>query len=309
MQIEQIEKFLKYARIEYEVIRINQNNDKIEGFCPLNELRDNCITWTREKSYLKKEEFEKCKGVWVVCSKFDEFFNYNIGGYIFVQDPFSVFFSILDYCYDENKKRKSFIGNSSVVKTKKIGSNVVIGEHCTIDENVIIGDNVEIRNNVSITGNVQIGKDTTIFSGVKIGEEGYGYFTNVFGERKRVKHIGGVVIGSNCQIGENVVIARGCLGNTIIGDSVRIDSLSHIAHNVHIEDDAYVVCLVSLAGSSHVGRNAWIAPCASVANQASVGQNTILGLGAIVLKDIPDNAVVVGNPARIIRERNIGEEI
>ena len=58
-----------------------------------------------------------------------------------------------------------------------------------------------------------------------------------------------------------------------------------------------------------MGRNAWIAPCASVANQASVGQNTILGLGAIVLKDIPDNAVVVGNPARIIRERNIGEEI
>jgi len=59
-----------------------------------------------------------------------------------------------------------------------------------------------------------------------------------------------------------------------------------------------------VCGSSVIGDNVWIGVGSKILNKVKIGDNVYIGLGTIVIKDIPDNAVVVGNPGRIIRIGN-----
>jgi UDP-3-O-[3-hydroxymyristoyl] glucosamine N-acyltransferase len=126
------------------------------------------------------------------------------------------------------------------------------------------------------------------------------------GRYQRFPHVGGVRIGADVEIGSNVCIDRGSIGDTVICDGARIDNLVHVAHNVVIGENAVVIANAMLGGSARVERDSWIAPSASIMNQASVGAGAVVGLGAVVLRDVAANTVVAGNPAREL-ERKGGE--
>lgn len=301
---------MQYLRENKVLCQVKGNTEiSLSRFCPLNGLRDHCMTWAREPEYLHPKELGHYDGLCIVCTAFKTWKNFNGITFLFTEDPFRVYFSILDFYNQQKDKTGNHVGKTSVIKTTEIGKNVRIGEYCYLDDDVIIGDDVTIKNNVSIECPAQIGKGTIIGSGAVIGEAGFGYFTDIDGNRKRVPHIGGVQIGENTHIGENVCISRGCLGNTVIGNHVRIDNLTHIAHNVIIGDGAYIICNVSLCGSCEIGENAWISPGASIKNQAKIGRDAIVGLGAVVIHNIPEGSVVAGIPAEVIRMRKVGEEI
>lgn len=154
---------------------------------------------------------------------------------------------------------------------------------------------------------VTMGEGCVIGSGVVIGEPGFGF---AFDERNvayRMPHIGGVKIGDRVEIGANTVIDSGTLSPTIIEDDVKIDNLVHIAHNVHVGARTLVITQAGLHGSSRIGCDCWIGPGAHIRNKVKVGNNVLVGQCANVVKDVPDNVVVAGNPARIIRERREGE--
>ena len=51
-----------------------------------------------------------------------------------------------------------------------------------------------------------------------------------------------------------------------------------------------------------IGKNTYIAPGAIIKNQLTIGENSLIGMGAVVLADVEDNKVVVGIPAKVIRE-------
>ena len=55
--------------------------------------------------------------------------------------------------------------------------------------------------------------------------------------------------------------------------------------------------------------NVWIAKSAKVAPTAFIGSNVIIGAGSVVTKDVPDNVVVVGNPARVIKTIDDNEDL
>ena len=54
----------------------------------------------------------------------------------------------------------------------------------------------------------------------------------------------------------------------------------------------------------HIGKNCWIAAGVLIMPGITIGDNVIIGAGAVVTKDLPDNVIAVGNPARILREIN-----
>ena len=183
-----------------------------------------------------------------------------------------------------------------------IGKYVAIGHHCYIGKEVVLGDNVIIKNNVVIECPAQIGNNTIIWSGVVIGTDGYGYFKKEDGINYKVPHFGGVIIGKNCEIGANTCIDRGTLADTVIGDNVKIDNLCHIAHNVNIEDNVMITASVVLAGSSTVKEKVYIAPGAIILNQLTVDKNAFVTVGAVAMKNVHENTVVFGNPARVLRD-------
>ena len=196
--------------------------------------------------------------------------------------------------------------DTAVIKSKNVGENCFIGHHSFIGADVTLEDNVYVGHNVTIQNRVYIKENTIIGSGCVIGGDGFGYYKDDRGISKKVPHFGGVIIGKNVEIGSNTCIDRGTLDDTIIGDYVKIDNLCHIAHNVQIGEKSKVIALSVLAGSCKLGEAVYVAPGTLVKNQVKVGAGSVIGMGGMVLKDVEKGKVMVGAPAKVLR--NVTEE-
>ncbi|WP_413512328.1 sugar O-acetyltransferase [Myroides odoratus] len=109
--------------------------------------------------------------------------------------------------------------------------------------------------------------------------------------------------GKNTKIGKNVFINFDCvfldLGGITIEDHVliapKVNLLSE-AHPVLPENRHSLV-----PAPIHIKKNAWIGANATILAGVTIGENAIVASGAVVSKDVPDNAVVGGVPAKIIK--------
>lgn len=109
--------------------------------------------------------------------------------------------------------------------------------------------------------------------------------------------------GRHIRIGKNVFINTGCtfvdLGGITLEDGVLLaPKVSLITVNHPLEADKRRGIVLSPV---HIKQNAWIGAGAMVLAGVTVGKNAVVGAGAVVTKDVPDGAVVVGNPARIVK--------
>lgn len=175
--------------------------------------------------------------------------------------------------------------------TASIGANCVIGANCSVGARSIL------HPNVTLMDDVRIGADVVVNSGTVIGADGFGYERNEDFELEKFPHIGGVVIEDDVEIGSNTSIDRGTLGDTLIRSGARIDNQCHISHNVVIGRHAAVIAQSMVGGSAVVGDRGWLAPAAIIMNQAKIGERATVGLGAVVVKDVPDGLTVMGSPA------------
>ena len=298
IKINEILKFLKDNEIEHNYI--GDENLTIKDYSVPDNIKDNSILWVKDFKMVENLNFENYKNVLIVSSSIHNSIAVSVN-FLLSNNSKELFFSIISNFFN-NQLKESCIGINSIVETNYIGKDVYIGHNCYISSKVKIGDNVVIKNSVSIEGDVIIGNNTIISSGVVIGTDGYGYFQNSKGKNIKVPHLGGVIIGNDVEIGANTCIDKGTLGDTIIGDNVKIDNLCHIAHNVLIEDNVVVIALSMIGGSVVLKENSYIAPSASVMNQLTIGKNSIVGLGSVVIKEVDDKDVVVGVPAKVIRK-------
>ena len=112
------------------------------------------------------------------------------------------------------------------------------------------------------------------------------------------------IISPHSAIGEGSVVMGGALINadTVIGKHCIINSNAVVDHEciignfVHVSPNATLCGNVQVGGFSHIGAGA------VVIQGINIGVNAVIGAGAIVIKDVPDNVVVVGNPAKIIKQ-------
>ena len=109
-------------------------------------------------------------------------------------------------------------------------------------------------------------------------------------------------IGKGLVLSVNGYFPPGC----VYGNNVLIQGQSALGHDLVLGDNVVISALVFIGGNVTIGRNTYIAPCACIRNGLHIGENAIVGMGAVVTKDVPDNAVVVGNPAKIMRYNDKG---
>ena len=181
-----------------------------------------------------------------------------------------------------------------------IGKNVSIGPYVIIG-NAVIGDYCQIAPFVKIYDDVKIGTNCTIKEGAVIGGAGFGFGKDEYGNRIRFPQIGGVIIGNNVDIGANSCIDRGALSDTVVGDHTKIDNLVHIAHNVIIGKNAMIIACSEVSGSCTIDDNAWVGPNSSIREWQHIGKNTLAGVGSVIVKNIPDDEIWAGNPAKKIK--------
>lgn len=210
-------------------------------------------------------------------------------------------------CVNEfsNKEKLSGIHKTAVLESAKIGKNVYIGPHTYVAKTVSIGDNTIIHGNVYIYNNVKIGKNVIIHAGTVIGSDGFGYEINEKKQLEKFPHIGGVEIHNNVEIGANNCIDRGALENTIVGKGTKTDNHVHIAHNVKIGKNCVFTANVTTSGSIIIDDGVYIGTGATLRDWIHIGKNAFIGLGSVVVKDVPAGTTVMGVPAHPIKKKMV----
>ena len=121
------------------------------------------------------------------------------------------------------------------------------------------------------------------------------------GTMKETDHNFRVRIGKNVTLHPFVQITRGIERDTVIEDNCKVAPFTHMAHQVEFGFSTLVAPGVCMGGSATVGEKGFLGLNSTVKHGVKVGENVMVGMGAAVVKDVPPDCVVVGNPARILR--------
>lgn len=113
-----------------------------------------------------------------------------------------------------------------------------------------------------------------------------------------------VYIPESCRIGQGVVIQTGSFisCNVEIGDNVLIQPNVSVCHDDIIEEGCVISGFCNIAGAVRIGKYTYLGLSASVKQGIAIGAYAIVGMGAVVVCDVADEMVVVGNPAREVRK-------
>jgi acetyltransferase-like isoleucine patch superfamily enzyme len=135
----------------------------------------------------------------------------------------------------------------------------------------------------------------------------------------------GVIVGDQacvrerCDIGDEVVIGRASLveNDVTIGARTKIQAMAYVTAHSVLEEDVFIAPCVQTSNDNFMGRTerrhalrkgptirrgARVGVGAVLCPAVEIGEEAFIGAGAVVVKDVPPRVVVVGNPARVLRD-------
>jgi acetyltransferase-like isoleucine patch superfamily enzyme len=222
---------------------------------------------------------------------------------------------------------KEFVSGFNVIVMRK----AIIGDNVRIGHNAVIYPFTKISNNVEILDNAVIGKRPSSVStlarktdeplspceigeGSIIGTSAIIYAGTVIGKYCLVSDLAS--IREKCVVKDHVIIGRAVTieYETTIGDYSKIMTHSQVTGNMIIEDHVFFGGAVASTNDKYMGRTgnqfngprvksgARVGANATILAGVTIGKEAVIGAGAVVTSDIPDYAVALGIPARVVRE-------
>jgi len=221
------------------------------------------------------------------------------------------------------------VGKNSIIKR-----NSILKDRVLIGENVVIGENSFVDFDVLVRNNVNVGKNAFLGAKCIIGE----YLMDEITSRKKLVHA--LKIGRNCILRSGTIIyGENQIGNdfrtghhvtirenTVIGNHVRIGTLSDIQGDCNIDDYVNLHSNVHIGQKSLIHKYVWIFPYVILTNDPNppsnslkgvtveefaviatgsiilpgivIGKESLVGAGSVVTKNVMEGRVYVGNPAK-----------
>jgi UDP-2-acetamido-3-amino-2,3-dideoxy-glucuronate N-acetyltransferase len=204
---------------------------------------------------------------------------------------------------------------TEIADTAIVYPGTVVGEGCRILDYAVVGK-PPVLSSRSTTATeelppLELGAGTVVSAGAIV------FAGTAIGERVIVGDQ--ACIRERCAIGDDVVVGRGSLveNDTQVGARTKIQADAYVTAYSLLEDDVFIAPCVVTANDNFMGRTeqrhalrrgptvrrgARIGAAAVLLPGIEVGEEAFVGAGAVVLRDVPARAVMVGNPARQIRE-------
>lgn len=229
---------------------------------------------------------------------------------------------------------KKISKSAEIAATAIIHDDVEIGDNVVIHDYVVIYPGTRIMQGTEIFDHCVLGKLPTS-PGITSRKLKDKYSPLCIGENcilcPGVVLYAGSIIGNNnllgdfCSIREECTIGNECIisrnvsvnYNTTIGNETKIMDNTHITGNMIIGNHVFISVLVATTNDNTMGREEYdinhvqgaiieddvtIGAAANILPQVRIGKNSIVGAGAVVTKDVPENKVVMGVPAKVIRD-------
>jgi UDP-2-acetamido-3-amino-2,3-dideoxy-glucuronate N-acetyltransferase len=203
----------------------------------------------------------------------------------------------------------------TVAATAVVYPGTVLGEGCVIGDHAVVGKQPALSPRSTARREplppLELGPGTIVsaaaivFAGTRIGAN------CIVGDQSCVRE--------RCELGDDVVVGRGSLveNDTTIGARTKIQADAYVTAYSTLEEDVFIAPCVVTTNDNFMGRTekrhalrkgptirrgARVGGGAVLLPGIEVGEEAFVGAGAVVLGDVPPRALVVGNPARQIRE-------
>ncbi len=166
-----------------------------------------------------------------------------------------------------------------------IGARVRIGSGTQVGAGSTVGEATRLHAGVVVYAGCTIGARCIVHSGAVIGADGFG-FAKDGPCWVKIPQVGGVVIGNDVEIGANTTIDRGALGDTRIGDGVKLDNQIQVGHNVQVGEDTIMAAFVGIAGSAIIGRRCQIGGAARIMGHVTIADDVVISTQTFVSRSI-----------------------
>jgi UDP-3-O-[3-hydroxymyristoyl] glucosamine N-acyltransferase len=173
----------------------------------------------------------------------------------------------------------------------EIGEGVLIEPFCMIGPDVKIGRGSIIRSGVRLHPRVTIGEESVIHANSVLGHDGYGFVRDEQGNKTRIPHLGGVIIGSHVALGPLASVAAGTIEPTIVEDYAKLGDYVCVGHNARIGRNASLTAQIILGGHSVIEDEVWVGLNATIGEGRRVGAHALVGMDVSVQTDLPANTI------------------
>ncbi|MGE5480904.1 MAG: UDP-3-O-(3-hydroxymyristoyl)glucosamine N-acyltransferase [Chloroflexota bacterium] len=283
----------------------------------IEHARSGDITFYSDEKF--REYFDNSQATCIIVPK--EIGNEPAEGRAFIisENPYLSFVRLLKIL-DEQINSDSRVGimpSAQVSEDAIVGEGAFIGHNCIVSrgcvigngarllgavylaENVIIGDGTILHPNVVCYRDIKIGKNCIVHAGAVIGADGFGYVEQKSdGSWEKIPQLGDVIIGDEVELGANVTVDRAMLGSTIIENGVKIDNLTHIAHNCEIGENTAMAAQTGISGSSKIGKRNRFGGQVGLAGHLSTPDDVTIMAQSGVAKSVPKSGVYFGTPIK-----------
>jgi len=205
--------------------------------------------------------------------------------------------------------------NAEIADTAIVYPGTVLGEGCKILDYAVVGKkptlgprstaNREELPPLELGAGTIVSTAAIVFAGTVIGERG------IVGDQACVRE--------RCTIGDDVVIGRGALveNDTTVGSLTKIQADAYMTAYTTVEECVFIAPRVITTNDNFMGRTeqrhalrkgptirrgARVGAGAVLCPAVEIGEEAFVGAGAVVVRNVPPRVVVVGNPARVLRD-------
>jgi len=286
----------------------------VHGLNKIDSAGEHEITFLSNEAYVKFLGITKASCVLVRREHTEEV---RAASHIVVEDPYKAFVILMQDFFPSNSMPPGVRSTSATIDPlatihplASIGPGCVVGKNCVLGANVqlvanvvlypetTIGESSVLHSNVTCYSSTVIGEHCIIHAGAVIGSDGFGFLEEPNKSFIKIPQVGSVRIGNNVEVGANTTIDRAAVGETVIGDGVKLDNLVHIAHGVHVGEHTAIAAQTGVSGSTTLGKRNRLAGQVGIVGHITTTDDVVVYSQSGVSKNVTQPGIYFGTPIK-----------